>query len=446
MVRTRRASVADVINLPPRRPVHPRIALTPDEARLYADTVEFVRRLHREGFYSPSAEEAREDQRRKRRKAGRGLEELRKIQLCQRLCSSSPALAHSLRTLARGELVLPAFRKQALDLAARAEAVTTHAKLDALTRRLVEVPDRIVVFTEHLPTLALVAKRVAECGRPLIRFDGSLSRADRARQLQRFREQERSVFVATRAGTEGLNLQFCNQLVNYELPWNPMAIEQRIGRVHRIKQTRETFIVSFAAERTIEAHILRLLDQKIKLFELVVGELDVILGQFGEAETLETELTSALLETENDAALEARLNEIGDRLAASRDAGREDERLAATVAADDPAARLERDFVRLSIPDRLRLGLGTVHCRLADGVDERRRRLGLHVAEILEVLGQGAVVDRDGSDPALGPLVRVTGVTGRGRAVVLRAQADRLPMTVVGVDADEEAPLPEAAA
>jgi SNF2 family DNA or RNA helicase len=135
MVRTRRASVADVINLPPRRPVHPRIALTPDEARLYVDTVEFVRRLHREGVYSPSAEEAKEDARRKKRKAGRGLEELRKIQLCQRLCSSSPALAHSLRTLARGELVLPAFRKQALDFGEQPIGIQLVWRHVALLRR-----------------------------------------------------------------------------------------------------------------------------------------------------------------------------------------------------------------------------------------------------------------------------------------------------------------------
>jgi SNF2 family DNA or RNA helicase len=446
MVRTRRASVADVINLPPRRPVHPRIVLTDEERGLYQDTVSFVRRLHHDGFHSPSAEEAREDVKRKKRRVGRGLEVLRQIQLCQRLCSSSPALAHSLRTLAQGELVLPPYRKEALELSQRAESVATHTKLDALTRRLVEVPDRIVVFSEHLPTIALVAKRVAEAGRRAIRFDGSLSRADRANRLKQFREDERSVLVSTRAGTEGLNLQFCNQLVNYELPWNPMVIEQRIGRVHRIKQTRETFIVNFAAERTIEAHVLRLLDQKIKLFELVVGELDVILGQFGEAETLETELTTAFLESEDDSALESKLEEIGERLAASREEGLEEERIAATVAADDPAARLEREFARLSIPDRLRLGLGTVHCKFAPGVDQRRRAIGLHLAEALEVLEHGPTVERDGSDPVLGPLVRVTGVTARGRAVVIRAQAERLPMAVVALEGDQEAPLPKEAA
>src|SRR5207247_8596364 len=77
-----------------------------------------------------------------------------------------------------------------------------------------------------------------------------------------------SVLIATRAGSEGRNLQFCNVLVNYDLPWNPMVVEQRIGRLHRIGQTREVHIVNLAAAGTIESYILQLLDRKIKLFEL----------------------------------------------------------------------------------------------------------------------------------------------------------------------------------
>src|SRR2546430_1381386 len=76
-------------------------------------------------------------------------------------------------------------------------------------------------------------------------------------------------------------------LVNYDLPWNPMVVEQRIGRLHRIGQKREVHIVNLAAAGTIESYILQLPDQKIKLFELVVGELDVILGEFGGAQKVE---------------------------------------------------------------------------------------------------------------------------------------------------------------
>src|SRR5258705_4916160 len=70
-----------------------------------------------------------------------------------------------------------------------------------------------------------------------------------------------------------------------------MVVEQRIGRLHRIGQTREVHIVNLAAAGTIEAYILQLLDRKIKLFELVVGELDLILGEFGGAHTFEGRLS-----------------------------------------------------------------------------------------------------------------------------------------------------------
>ena len=94
------------------------------------------------------------------------------------------------------------------------------------------------------------------------------------------------VLIATEAGGEGINLQFCNTIINFDLPWNPMRLEQRIGRVHRLGQEKDVNIYNFATEGTVEEHILRLLYEKIQLFEKVVGELDEILTKldFGEFE------------------------------------------------------------------------------------------------------------------------------------------------------------------
>src|SRR5205814_5619574 len=128
------------------------------------------------------------------------------------------------------------------------------------------------------------------CSSDLIVYWGAHSTPERDKRIRAFHDDERSVLIASRAGSEGRNLQFCNVLVNYDLPWNPMVVEQRIGRLHRIGQTREVHIVNLAAAGTIESHILQLLDQKIKLFELVVGELDLILGEFGGAQQFEGRL------------------------------------------------------------------------------------------------------------------------------------------------------------
>ena len=318
--------------------------------------------------------------------------------------------------------------------------IVEHGKLIALDAVLHETPDRVIVFSEHLPTLALIAEHVRSHGRHPIVFSGSLSTTQRAQRLAEFKREERGVFVATRAGTEGLNLQFCNVLVNYELPWNPMVIEQRIGRIHRIGQTREAHIVNLAAQGTVEAHVLRLLDQKIKLFELVVGELDVILGDFGGAESLEETLTEAWLSSDSDSAFEAKIDEIGTDITKSREAGLEQEQLNSELAADDSAMRLEREFRHLAVAARLRLGYGTGHLVLGPGVEAKRHRLALHVNEIMEALEHAAPPEDVSVHPEHGPLKRVNGVTGAGRAVHLLVQADQLPMTLVDVDAGPVAP------
>jgi len=442
MVRTRRSSVAMALELPPRRPTHPHIELTTSEAALYRDTAAFLRELYREGFVTPSEEEVEEDRRRRRRRrSGKGILQLELMRLSQRLCSSSVALADSLDRLSKGELIVPEYRMRARELASDARRVKSHAKIRELEQILAADDERLIVFSEHLPTLQLIADHVKRAGRTPIVYQGALSMTERAKKLAAFKEDPNAVFVATRAGTEGLNLQFCNRLVNYELPWNPMVVEQRIGRIHRIGQTREAHIINFAARGTVEAHVLRLLDQKIKLFELVVGELDVILGDFGGADTLEERLAEAWLSAESDEAFDRHVEEIGEEIVASREAGKHQETLNSDIAAEDNAQRVEREFRQLTIPARVRLAYGTNHLQLARGLDAKRQHIGLHVGEILEALENVAEPEDAGAHPDYGPLMLLTGVTGTGRAVRLTVQADRLPMTLVDLSADVEAPL-----
>ncbi|MDZ4862249.1 MAG: DEAD/DEAH box helicase [Gemmatimonadota bacterium] len=443
MIRTRRASVAHVMSLPARRPRHPEIRLTPAEAQVYADTARLLRDVYREGFRVPTEEEDLQDKRRKRARTGRGIYFLECLRLAQRLCSSAPALATSLSKQGQGELIVPAFRQRFQELAEQAGAVTTHAKLEELTTLLVKSEDRLVVFSEHLPTVALIAARVEALGRPPIVFTGSLNRLQRHQALKRFKREPRGVLVSTRAGTEGLNLQFCHQLVNYELPWNPMVVEQRIGRVHRYGQTREVELFNYAAKGTVEAHILRLMHTKIRLFELVVGELDLILDRMedDDGESFAGLLGDMWLVAESDEVFEQKLEVLGDKVAADRTASQADEQKSTIVAAEDAAGRLVREFTALTVPARLRLGYGTVHLNLAPGVEAARQQLGLHVAEVLEMLGGGARVEAAAMSPDYGPTYRIVGVTGQGRAITMVAQADRLPMTLLELAGDPAAPL-----
>jgi hypothetical protein len=219
-----------------------------------------------------------------------------------------------------------------------------------------------------------------------------------------------------------------------------MVVEQRIGRIHRIGQTREAHIINFAARGTVEAHVLSLLDQKIRLFELVIGELDVILGEFGGADSLEERLAEAWLGAESDEAFDRRVETIGQEIMASRVVAKKQETLNSDVAAEDNAQRVEREFDKLSVPARVRLAYGTNQLQVAPDIESKRQQIGIHVAEILEALEHTSSPEDAGVHQAYGPLTLLTGITRTGRAVRLTVQADRLPMTLVDLSADAEVP------
>jgi SNF2 family DNA or RNA helicase len=436
MIRTRRSSVVDDLNLPPRRPRQPEVKLTTAERDLYDRTTQFLRRLYKEGFVPKAAAEEGE------KPARQGVVQLAVIHLRQRLCSSSKALAESLEHLAESERIRPEYRTIARQLAQRAQKIKTHAKLNVLTAVLKETPDRVVVFSDHRPTIDLIAQRVEALGRKAIVYWGAHSTPERDKRIRAFHADERSVLIATRAGSEGRNLQFCNVLVNYDLPWNPMVVEQRIGRLHRIGQTREVHIINLAAAGTIESYILQLLDRKIKLFELVVGELDLILGEFGGGHTFEGRLADEWLAAENETDFARRVETIGADIEQSSAVGKQQEELNSLIAPDDNATRLGRRFDTLSIPGRLRLGLGTSQVIKAAGWDAKRQRLGIHVTELLEALESiepiGGITTHQpaGSHPQHGELVRLTGISSSGRAITLVAQVDHLPMVLVDIGID----------
>src|SRR5207244_12010046 len=122
----------------------------------YDSTTGIVRRLDREGCIPPAEQEETEDGKRRRRTTKKGILQLAVIHLRQRLCSSARALAESLQHLGEAERISPEYRTIARQLAQRAQRIKTHAKLDVLTKLLQETPDRVVVFSDHRPTIQLI--------------------------------------------------------------------------------------------------------------------------------------------------------------------------------------------------------------------------------------------------------------------------------------------------
>src|SRR5258708_22790049 len=103
-------------------------------------------------------------------------------------------------------------------------------------------------------------------------LNGSLG-LDERRSVQRAFANDAQILVSTDAGGEGLNLQFCHVIVNYDLPWNPMKIEQRIGRVDRIGQKHVVQAINFALQDTVELRVREVLEEKLaKILEQIDGE------------------------------------------------------------------------------------------------------------------------------------------------------------------------------
>jgi len=202
-------------------------------------------------------------------------------------------------------------------LAARWDAVGPGAKEAALLDLLRRNPDeKKLVFIHHRESFAHVAALLEAARIPFARFAGDLSGPDKDAAVAAFRERV-PVLLCTESGGEGRNLQFCNTLVNFDIPWNPMAIEQRIGRIDRIGQEREVFIFNLATAGTLEDAVLRILDEKINMFELVVGEVGAILGELEEERDFAELVLDAWIATTEAGAGEG-FDALGDRVSKAR--------------------------------------------------------------------------------------------------------------------------------
>jgi SNF2 family DNA or RNA helicase len=202
-------------------------------------------------------------------------------------------------------------------LLARARAVGAGAKETALLRLLAQNPaEKKLVFVQHRDSLAHLADRLRGLNMPFAMFSGDMTGPQKDAAVEAFRDRV-PLLLCTESGGEGRNLQFCSTLINFDIPWNPMAIEQRIGRIDRIGQTREVFIFNLVTAGTIEDAMLRLLDEKINMFELVVGEVGAILGEVDEQQEFSSLVLDAWLQG-SEPAREAAFARLESQLVAAR--------------------------------------------------------------------------------------------------------------------------------
>ncbi len=173
--------------------------------------------------------------------------------------------------------------RELLDLSATIGEVDTKFDelVDLLRLLLAEsVGNKVLVFSFFRRTIEYLRERLARLGYVVYVVHGGIDVDQRPSIIARFEAEERpSVLLSTEVGAEGLDFQFCDTLVNYDLPWNPMKVEQRIGRIDRYGQQRPTIhIVNFVLADTIEDRILERLYDRIEIFQNSIGDLEPILG------------------------------------------------------------------------------------------------------------------------------------------------------------------------
>lgn len=190
----------------------------------------------------------------------------------------------------------------------------------------------VVIFTQFLATQGEIASNLARMGTAVRFINGQTPPHERQPITDAFR-REGGVLVLTQSGTEGRSLQFCHRLVNFDLPWNPMEIEQRIGRLHRIGQLHPVEIFNFVQARSLQAFLLELLQEKLNLFELVVGETGLILGERFSSDDFAAEVFGCWNESGGD--VPGAFARLGEAVAEARSDYAEVQDLDATLFSED---------------------------------------------------------------------------------------------------------------
>ncbi|HEX6989809.1 MAG TPA: SNF2-related protein, partial [Bacillota bacterium] len=216
MIRHRRRDLR--LEFPDRRVALMPLRLFPDEQRLYDAVTSVVR-----GEYARHVET--------------GASILPLLMLQREVCSSAHAVAGTL-----GRLAQRSDGDRFADLYDLARGIRHHRKAYVLLGLIPEIGEKAIVFTEFRATQDYLADLLREAGIPTVKFHGEQASWEKEQAIRRF-QGDSQVLISTECGGHGLNLQFCRNVINYDLPWNPMRVEQRIGRVHRLGQAADAVYI-----------------------------------------------------------------------------------------------------------------------------------------------------------------------------------------------------------
>ncbi len=235
------------------------------------------------------------------------------VTLQREVCSSRDAVFLTLVNLFKKTDESSPLRQKIWELIEYIRHIESNTKAEKTLELIGQIGDKTIIFTEYKATQQFLLQFLKDRDITAVPYRGGMNRGKKDWMMDLFRQRSQ-VMVATEAGGEGINLQFCHHVINFDLPWNPMRVEQRIGRVHRLGQTHDVKIYNLSTLGTIEEHILQLLHEKINMFERVIGGLDVILEKFVQSSSLESSIYKIILESDSEEQIRSGFEHLGQSL------------------------------------------------------------------------------------------------------------------------------------
>ncbi len=266
MVRRKRSEIG--IDYKPRLPKIISVELTKEEKEIYDNICELIKSK----YFLASGNQIN------------GL--LAVFAILPKITSSSKSAIESLNRIVSDEIYHDTTRAFAQNILDAYGKLKVDSKIEALVKVVEEIrgrssDEKILIYTRHPTTLRYIVEKLAPFKLKIVEFMGGLDREEKTRRINEFKTGGADVLISTDTGAEGLNFQFCRNLINYDLPWNPMSVEQRIGRLDRIGQKREIHVYSLATKDTMEEYVVDLIINKMCCVGLVIGELPIILFNLG---------------------------------------------------------------------------------------------------------------------------------------------------------------------
>ncbi len=290
MIRNTRAFAK--IDIPPRFAQTIHIKATPSEIALYRELTELAKEMSRHHG---------------------SRNRLMLKNLLAEAGSSPKALEKTLSRILEREDIAAAHKKKIQELCILCNSMQLTSKEKMIRKLLQSQKGKIIIFVKYHGTLEHISNFLTAEGISHALFHGKMELSSKDEQIQSFRDYK-DVLVTTEVGGEGRNLQFCHRMINYDLPWNPMKIEQRIGRIHRIGQENEVLVYNLCAEGSLEEYILEMLDKKINMFEMVIGEIDMILGRLEEEKDFSEIIYDIWMDSDSEEETKKGFEKLGSKL------------------------------------------------------------------------------------------------------------------------------------